>query len=123
MSRLTVCFSIYSLMSMRMSGSGVSNSWFASWRTSSVLPTPVGPTKMKLAGRRLPERSARARFMARATASTASSWPMMRFFSSLSRFKSFANSLCSTFMAGMPVHSSTTLATSCISTLMPPAFS
>ena len=31
--------------------STVSNSWLASCLTSSVLPTPVGPTKIKLAGR------------------------------------------------------------------------
>ncbi len=37
-------------MSIEMSGSTVSKSWFASCLTSSVLPTPVGPTKIKLAG-------------------------------------------------------------------------
>ncbi len=51
MRRETAYFSIYSLMSMEMSGSTVSKSWAASCLTSSVLPTPVGPTKMKLAGR------------------------------------------------------------------------
>ena len=49
--RDTAYFSIYSLMSMEISGSTVSNSWFASCLTSSVLPTPVGADEVKLAGR------------------------------------------------------------------------
>ena len=71
--RDTAYFSIYSLISSRISGSGPSKSWFASCFTSSVLPTPVGPTKIKLAGRRRPERSARLRLTACATRCTASS--------------------------------------------------
>ena len=45
--------------------------------TSSVLPTPVPPTKMKLTGLRLACRPTRLRFMAAQTASMASSWPTM----------------------------------------------
>src|SRR6266480_3380851 len=41
--RATVCFSMYSLMSMRMTARSSSNRNSASARASSVLPTPVGP--------------------------------------------------------------------------------
>src|SRR5436189_117138 len=46
MSRATACFSMYSLMSMRIMLSSLSKSDSASARASSVLPTPVGPRKM-----------------------------------------------------------------------------
>ena len=47
MSRATLCFSMYSLMSMRTMACSSSNRNSASARASSVLPTPVGPRKMK----------------------------------------------------------------------------
>src|ERR687898_85589 len=43
MRRLTACFSMYSLMSMRTMARSSSNRKSASDRASSVLPTPVGP--------------------------------------------------------------------------------
>ena len=49
--RETECFSINSDISRRISVSGVSKSCSDSTFTSSVLPTPVGPTKIKEAGR------------------------------------------------------------------------
>ena len=46
MSRATLCFSMYSLMSMRIIACSSSKRNSASARASSVLPTPVGPRKM-----------------------------------------------------------------------------
>ncbi len=46
MSRATLCFSMYSLMSMRIMACSSSKRNSASARASSVLPTPVGPRKM-----------------------------------------------------------------------------
>ena len=46
MSRATACFSMYSLMSMRIMACSSSNRNSASARAVSVLPTPVGPRKM-----------------------------------------------------------------------------
>src|SRR4030095_6444275 len=46
--RDTVCFSWYSDMSIRTIACSSSNRNSASARASSVLPTPVGPRKMKL---------------------------------------------------------------------------
>src|SRR5438445_225965 len=45
--RATVCFSWYSDMSSRISACSSSNRNSARARASSVLPTPVGPRKMK----------------------------------------------------------------------------
>ena len=53
MMRDTENLSMYSLMSSRMKVSGEENRSFASTFTSSVLPTPVGPAKMKDTGLRL----------------------------------------------------------------------
>jgi hypothetical protein len=61
---------------------------------SSVLPTPVGPRNMKDAMGRLGSDSpARERWMASATASTASSCPITRRCSSSDRCSSFSRSL------------------------------
>mmetsp|Transcript_42787 Transcript_42787/g.128463 ORF Transcript_42787/g.128463 Transcript_42787/m.128463 type:complete len:240 (+) Transcript_42787:1045-1764(+) len=57
-------------------------------------------------------RSARLRWMACATASTASSCPMMRLCSSSVRCRSFSRSLATSFVMGMPVQRLTTLAMS-----------
>ena len=74
MSRETENFSMYSDMSIRIRASGSSKRNRASTRASSVLPTPVGPRKMKdPMGRRGSRRPARLRRMARETAATASS--------------------------------------------------
>ena len=73
MRRLTLCFSMYSLMSKRRKGSP---SRRASCLASSVLPTPVGPANKNdpigLSGRASP---ARARLIAVVTVATAASWP------------------------------------------------
>ena len=81
MMRETECFSIYSDISRRISVSGVSNSSRASTFTSSVLPTPVGPTKINDAGLRRGLICTRLRRMAAETAATASCWPMILPFS------------------------------------------
>ena len=84
--RETECFSIYSLMSMRMRLSSSPKSASPSALHSSVLPTPVGPRKMNEPMGRLGSfRPARARRTARATAFTASSWPTTRLCSVSSR--------------------------------------
>jgi hypothetical protein len=53
MRRETACFSIYSDISIRTNASSVSNRYAASAFANSVLPTPVGPRKIKLAMGRL----------------------------------------------------------------------
>ena len=73
MSLDTACFSMNSDISNLISGSAVSKSSFASCFTSSVLPTPVGPTNRNDAGRFLPEIAALFLFIAFATSETASS--------------------------------------------------
>ena len=89
----------------------------ASARASSVLPTPVGPRKMKLPIGRLGSfRPERARITASATAVTASSWPMTRWCSSSSRCSSFCISPSSSLVTGMPVQRLTTSAMSSSST-------
>ena len=61
----TLCFSMYSDMSSRISDSTESNSSLASTFTSSVLPTPVEPTKMNDTGRFFGLMPTRLRRMAR----------------------------------------------------------
>ena len=79
MRRATACFSMYSDMSMRTMASSSSKRNSARARAVSVLPTPVGPRKMKLPMGRLGSlRPARLRRMALATTVSASSWPMTR---------------------------------------------
>src|SRR5271155_2830736 len=48
MSRLTLCFSMYSDMSICTRAFSSPNMYLASCLASNVLPTPVGPAKMKL---------------------------------------------------------------------------
>src|SRR5215469_17916704 len=79
MSRETVCFSMYSLMSIRIIASWESNMNSARARASSVFPTPVGPRKRNVPIGRLGScRPARERRSAVATASIASSCPTTR---------------------------------------------
>ncbi len=74
MSRATLCFSMYSLMSMRIMLRSSSKRNSASARASSVLPTPVGPMKMnEPSGRFGSDSPALERLTAEATALTASS--------------------------------------------------
>ena len=53
MRRETLCFSMYSDISMRTRASSVSKRLRAKAFANSVLPTPVGPRKIKLAVGRL----------------------------------------------------------------------
>ena len=69
----TLCFSIYSDISSRMSDSTDSNISLASRLTSSVLPTPVEPTKMNETGCFLTWMPTRERRMAETTEAMASS--------------------------------------------------
>ena len=75
---------------------------------SSVLPTPVGPEKMKLAIGRLgffnPTRALR---IALETALTASSWPIRRWWRVSSMLSSFTDSLSVSFCTGTPVQAAT----------------
>ena len=113
MSRDTECFSMYSLMSRRTMLSSVSKSASARALESSVLPTPVGPRKMKEpVGREGSDRPARARSTASDTALTASSCPTTRSCSCSDRRSSFSRSDSSSRVTGMPVHLATISATS-----------
>mmetsp|Transcript_20367 Transcript_20367/g.56750 ORF Transcript_20367/g.56750 Transcript_20367/m.56750 type:complete len:262 (-) Transcript_20367:824-1609(-) len=112
MSLLTLCFSIYSPMSMRTIIFSSSNSSAARALASSVLPTPVGPRNRKDAPRLRAAKPARPRSTASATALTASFWPTTRLCSSLDRCSSFSRSVCCKRTTGMPVHLDTTVAIS-----------
>ena len=93
-------------MSMRIIECSSSNRNSASARASSVLPTPVGPRKMKLPSGRFGScRPARARRMALATALIASSWPTTRWCRRSSILSSFWISPSISRLTGMPVHS------------------
>jgi hypothetical protein len=70
-SLLTVCGSMNSDMSSRTMASSLSNMASATALTSSVLPTPVGPTKMNDAGLCFLPNPARLRRIALASAETA----------------------------------------------------
>ena len=73
----TLCFSMYSLISTRTKASSVSNINSAKALANSVLPTPVGPKKIKEPmGRLGSEMPARDRRMALATALTAYPGPL-----------------------------------------------
>ena len=113
MSRATVCFSMYSLMSMRTMAFSSSKRNSASARAVSVLPTPVGPRKMNEPMGRLGScKPLRERRTALATASRASFWPTTRCSSRCSILTSFSRSPSIMRETGMPVHAATTLAMS-----------
>ena len=85
MSRETLCFSMYSDMSIWISASESPNMNSASALASSVLPTPVGPAKMKLPMGRLGSLSpARLRRTASLIRLMASVWEMTFFWISSS---------------------------------------
>ena len=113
MSRATECFSMNSLMSMRMRWSSLSNKNPASALHSSVLPTPVGPRNKKepvgLCGSDRPERERR---MAWETAAMASSCPTTRSCNFTSICNNFSRSPCIILDTGMPVARLTTSAIS-----------
>ncbi|MPM87977.1 hypothetical protein SDC9_135078 [bioreactor metagenome] len=113
-------------MSMRTMLSSESKSDSARALASSVLPTPVGPRKMKEPigrfGSFMPER---ARSTASATRLTASSCPTTRSCSTASRWSSFSRSPSMSRVTGMPVHFATISAisssvTSSRSSFVPP---
>ena len=106
MMRETLNFSINSDISSRISDSGELKRSAASRLTSSVLPTPVEPTKIKLTGLRLDCSPARLRLMAAHTAFTASSCPTMCALSRPARPERRSNSSARMFEAGIFVQSS-----------------
>ena len=120
MSLLTVCFSWYSLISIRTKASSLLNKYSANALANSVLPTPVVPKKIKepmgLCGS---ERPALLLRIASDIAPIASSCPTTRLWSSSSRFSNFSRSLCSILWTGIPVH---LLTTSAISSLVTSSF-
>ncbi len=113
MRRDTENFSMYSVISIRTMFFSSSKSAWASALASSVLPTPVGPRKRKepigLFGSCMP---ARERRIASETFLTASSWPITRLWSMLSRWSSFSRSLFIRRATGIPVHFATIFAIS-----------
>ena len=122
MSRLTVCFSMYSDMSswMRAASSPKRNS--ARALAVSVLPTPDGPRKMNEPDGRLGSlRPARVRRIALETATMASCWPMIRWWSSSSMRTRRAVSSSVRRWTGMPVHWARTSAISSSSMTQPVA--
>ena len=106
MSFETECFSMYSDMSSRIRDSTDSNISFAKHLTSSVLPTPVEPTKMNDTGRFLGEMPTRFLRMAAVTARMASSCPTMCSLRRVSRFSSCSYSCARILLAGIFVQSS-----------------
>ena len=109
----TAVRSEYSDISSRIISSLEPNISKANCLANSVLPTPVGPTKRKLPIGRLPSsKPARFRRIARATASTALSWPIT--FPSSRLLKPFKRSMSEApiLATGIPVNRSTAWATS-----------
>ena len=108
---------MYSLISMRTMLRSSSKSTSARVLASSVLPTPVGPRKIKEPMGRLGSlMPARARTTASLTAFTASSCPTTRWCRISSRCTSFSRSPLPKRATGMPVQVLTTLAISSSST-------
>eukprot|EP00878_Enallax_costatus_P047205 GHUV01057642.1.p1 GENE.GHUV01057642.1~~GHUV01057642.1.p1 ORF type:complete len:125 (-),score=22.90 GHUV01057642.1:902-1276(-) len=103
MSRLTLCFSMYSPMSMRIIMRSSSNRRLAKAFASSVLPTPVGPRNRKLLPLVRDARPALLLSTAAATAFTAASWPTTRLCSSSRSSRSLSRSVCCSLVTGIPV--------------------
>ena len=99
MRRETVCRSMYSDMSKRTSSIPMTR---ASWRVTSVLPTPVGPAKRNDPIGFSPSRSPdRAILMAEARVAMAWSWPNTTSLMSRSRVRSTSLSEVETVFDGM----------------------
>ena len=112
-----------SLISTRIIASSSPNIVSANARANSVLPTPVGPKKMKLPIGRLGSfKPARARRTALLIDVTASFWPMTRPCNVASRFNSRSDSVSLIFVKGIPVQPAITSAISSCdnSVLLPP---
>ena len=117
MRRLTVCFSMYSDMSIRTIASSSSKRRVARARASSVFPTPVGPrNRNEPTGRLGSARPARDRRIASATAATASRWSTTRSWRRSSSCRSFCISPSIRRVTGIPVQRLTTSAMSSEST-------
>ena len=102
-----------SLMSIFTRASSLPNMNSASALASSVLPTPVGPMKMKEPMGRLGSLSpARARRTALEMMSIASCWPTTRLWSASSMRSRRSDSSALMRITGMPVHMLTTWAMS-----------
>ena len=115
--RETLCFSWYSLISIRVIIVSSSKRNSASALASSVLPTPVVPRKMKEPIGRLGScNPARLRRTASDTAAMASSCPITRWCNSSSRWSNLSFSLCIILLTGIPVQRDTTSAISSAST-------
>ena len=99
---------MYSLMSKRIIDSSLPKKYAANAFVSSVLPTPVGPEKIKLAIGRFgffkPTRALRIAFE---TALTASSCPIKRWWRVSSIFNNLTDSVSVSFCTGTPVHDAT----------------
>ena len=99
MRRETVWRSMYSDMSKRISSIPIIR---ASWRVTSVFPTPVGPANRNepigFAGSRKPERDI---LIAAANVSMAWSWPYTTIFRSRSKFRMTSLSDVETVFGGM----------------------
>ena len=109
----TLCFSIYSDMSTRISALSVPNMASARVLDSSVLPTPVGPKNRKEPMGRLGSlRPTRPLRMALETAVTASSWPTTRPWRMPSRLRRRSDSSSASFCTGILVQPDTTAAIS-----------
>ena len=105
MSRDTLCFSIYSLISILIIFDSLSKSASARVLASSVLPTPVGPRKRNepigFVGSLMP---AFERIIASLTIETASSCPTTLLCSSSAKCKVLLRSDSDSLDTGIPVH-------------------
>mmetsp|Transcript_18306 Transcript_18306/g.29527 ORF Transcript_18306/g.29527 Transcript_18306/m.29527 type:complete len:220 (+) Transcript_18306:915-1574(+) len=108
---------MYSDMSIRIRASSLSNINSLSALQSSVLPTPVGPRKIKEAIGLLGSlRPARERWTASVTTWIASSWPTTRSLKLSAMLRMRFRSLSSNLLGGIPVHVPTTAAISSATT-------
>ena len=97
-------FSINSLISTRIIASSSPNIDSANALANSVLPTPVGPKKIKLPIGRLGSfNPARARRTALLIEVTASFWPITLSCNVCSRFNNRSDSVSLIFVSGIPV--------------------
>ena len=109
----TLCFSMYSDISILMIFRSESNNASDKALASSVLPTPVGPKNInEPIGLFSAFKPALALKIAWLTASIPSSWPMTLLCKIFGKFKSLSFSLSTNFDTGTPVHCETTSAIS-----------
>ena len=95
---------MYSLMSIRISASSLSNIWRAKVRASSVLPTPVGPRNINVPMGFLGSfKPTLLRCIALTTLLMASACPTTAPFKSSPMWRSLSVSACTMRFTGMPV--------------------